>query len=266
MLTDQQHRQFAEDGYVVIENAVEPALFEPLRAASARVIERTRRGDWPHKRVIGDGDLWGISHLLHPELGEPVFAEYMASAPVLEVATDLLGPDLRLGLVNMLFNPTHADHAIGWHRDILRREMPPEQEVAELSRLKGSLQWNTALYDDDCLLIVPGSHLRAATPEEREILFQRPMEPLPQQLVVSLKPGQGVYYDNQLIHRGVYSHSSPRATLHAALTHSQAKGFCIHYEAVRWMEAPGFRESLPARLLPLYDNWLDLADECREAA
>ena len=49
----------------------------PLRAATARVTARTRAGEWPHKRRASDDDIWGVSHLLHPELAEPIFAEYM---------------------------------------------------------------------------------------------------------------------------------------------------------------------------------------------
>ncbi|HET6387324.1 MAG TPA: phytanoyl-CoA dioxygenase family protein [Armatimonadota bacterium] len=261
MLSTSEREQFTEQGYVIVEAAVEPGLMTPLREAAARIADRTRRGDWPHFRAVGDGDVWGVQHLLHPDLGEPVFADYMASNPVLEVACDLLQGDLRLGLVNMLCNPAHRDFAIGWHRDMLPEELAPEEEVKRLAGYEGGVQWNTALYDDSCLLIVPASHRRAATAEEREVQFRRPMDSLTHQMVVNLKAGQGVYYNSQLIHRGIYPSSQPRATLHAALTRADAMQFANHYTTVQWMEAPGFRESLPARLLPLYDRWREFGKE-----
>src|SRR5947199_10728048 len=111
-LTRAQHEKFNQDGFIVIDGAVEPHLFDPLREATARVTEKTRCGSWPHKRAASDDEIWGVGHLMHPDLGEPVFAQYMASDPVLDVATDLLGAGLRMSLVNMLVNPTKRDFAI----------------------------------------------------------------------------------------------------------------------------------------------------------
>jgi hypothetical protein len=82
------------------------------------------------------------------------------------------------------------------------------------------------------------------------------MEPLSRQLVVELKAGQGVYYNNLLIHRGIYPSRQQRATLHAAMALAEAKDYPHDLEPLRWMAAPGFRESLPQRLLGVYDNWL----------
>jgi ectoine hydroxylase-related dioxygenase (phytanoyl-CoA dioxygenase family) len=258
MLSKGQREQFLNDGYVVIDQAVDPSVLEPLRAAADRVTRKARSGKWPHVRRAPEGDIWGVSHLLHPELDEPVFAEYMASPPVLEVAADLLGtPELRLELVNMLVNPARQDYAIEWHRDLLRQEVPPEEELAILSRLQDGLQWNTALYDEACLLIVPGTHRRCATQEERDAQFRRPMEPLSGQLAVELKAGQGVYYNSQLIHRGVYPAGQRRETIHACL---HVAGSAAHREfywrSLSWMDAPGFRDRLPSALRPLYDRWL----------
>jgi hypothetical protein len=263
-LTPSQHQQFIQEGYLIIENAVEPHLLEPLRAAAGRVTEKTRAGAWPHKRGASDDDIWGVSHLMHPDLGEPVFAEYMASEPVLGVASALLGPDLRLSLVNMLVNPSKRDFAISWHRDLLRHELPPAEEEAVLARHQDGVQWNTALYDEACLQSVPGSHRRAATAEERDIQFRRPMDPMPGELTVTLKAGQGVYYNAQLLHRGIYPAGQRRETLHACLhRHPADEVVPLYYHAVRWLETPGFRETLPPRLFPLYDNWLALAQEVR---
>src|SRR6202011_1578229 len=147
----------------------------------------------------------------------PIFAEYMASDPVLNVASALLGPELRLSLLHLFVNPSKHDFAIAWHRDLLHEELPPEEEEALLATRQDCLQWNTALYDEACLRIVPGSHRRASTPAEREVWFRSPEERMPGELVVKLKAGQGIYYSEQLLHRGVYPAGERRETLHACL-------------------------------------------------
>jgi hypothetical protein len=264
MLTPDQQTHFQRYGYLILDDAIEPHLLEPLRAAAGRVTERTRAGSWPHKRATGTDDIWGVGNLMHPELGEPVFADYMASDPVIEVGKALLGPGLRMSLVNMLVNPVQRDFAIAWHRDLLREELPPEEELAWLERNRDCLQWNAALYDDACLRVIPGSHRRAATPEEREIWFRRPMEPMPGEVTVALAAGQAVYYDPELLHRGVYPSGRRRETIVACLNSYPSEAVIPHhYQAVRWFETPGFRESLPPRLWPLYDNWVAHGEECR---
>jgi ectoine hydroxylase-related dioxygenase (phytanoyl-CoA dioxygenase family) len=263
-LTSAELEQFTNNGYVVVEGAVEPHLLEPLRAAAARVTGKTRSGEWPHNGDAGDGDIWGVNHLLHPDLSEPVFAQWLASDPVLDIAAQLLSPSLRLFLVAMFVDPAKRDFAFGWHRDGLRRELPPEEELAILARPQDSVQWNTALYDEACFLVVPGSHRRAATAEERDIQFRRPMEAMPDEITVPLQAGQAVYYHAQLLHRNLNPAGRRRATLHAILhRHPSDEALPFHYQFVNWLETPAVRDTLPPRLHPLFDNWLAVAEEVK---
>jgi len=271
MLSQQQLEHFAAQGYLLIDSAVSPDLFDPLRQATARVTARTRRGEWPYKRDAGDGDIWGVSHLLHPDLGEEVFARYMATPEVLDVAADLLSvprsdkhQHLQLELVNMLVNPGAHDHEIGWHRDLLRQDLPPAEEVTRLRELQNAIQWNTALYDEACLHIVPASHLRAKTPAERDIVFNRPTDSLPGQLAVELKAGQGVYYNANLLHRGVYERARQRETLHCCMGLIDGSSVRTYvYQTMAWMDDPDFGLTLPKVLRPLHDNFRKMAAQHR---
>lgn len=273
MLTHVQLQHFKDQGYLIIDNAVPKGMLKPLREATDRVTKKTRQGVWPYKRDAGGGDIWGVSHLLHPELDEPIFAEYMASPEVIDAVSDLLGlrqnamsTSLQLELVNMLVNPAKHDYEIGWHRDLVRSDLPPAEELAQLQKVQYGVQWNTALYDEACLYIVPASHLRPKTEEERDIVFHRPKEPMPNQMAVELKAGQGVYYNSNLLHRGVYSKDQRRETLHCCLSTIEGAKLMrptSFYKSMAWMEKPGFRESLPERLIPLYDNFVRMAEQFR---
>jgi hypothetical protein len=50
-----------------------------------------------------------------------------------------------------------------------RPEASPEEELQELKKPCFATQWNAALYDDACLIVVPGSHRRARTPDEKRV-------------------------------------------------------------------------------------------------
>jgi hypothetical protein len=272
MLTGSQITGYKEQGYLIIDPAVPEGMLEELRAAAGRITERTRQGIWSHNRKAGDDDIWGIGNLLHPDVGEPVFARYMGSPNVLEVVADLLQvttepstTPLQLELVNMLVNPSIRDYRIGWHRDLVRTDQPPEEELAGLLERHHGVQWNTALYDDACLYIVPKSHKRPSTPEERDIVKNRPHDPMPEEFIVELKAGQGVYYNPNLMHRGVYYRDRRRETIHACM--GTIYGALMRrdlYRWLAWMTEPSVRPTLPSELHPFYDNFLRMADATRD--
>lgn len=127
--------------------------------------------------------------------------------------------ELQLELFNLLINPNKTKYEIAWHRDAIPLETPEALEAELLKINHYGCQWNTALYDDSSLIVVPGSHSRPRTPEERKMIFENLNCVLPNQLVVHLKPGQTVFYNNNILHRAVYPLDSERKrrTLHACI-------------------------------------------------
>lgn len=90
---------YDEQGYIIISNLIPPEKLEELRAACDRAITKTRSGLWPHRRTIGrqfppfddsNPDSWGVQHIMNPDLGEPVFAEWYTSDPLIGVSKELL--------------------------------------------------------------------------------------------------------------------------------------------------------------------------------
>lgn len=90
-------------GYVLVPSLIPPHLFPELRVACDRVIAKTRNGTWPHRRTVGkqfppfddaNPDSWGVQHVMHPALGEPVFARWYTSEAVRTVAATLLGCEI----------------------------------------------------------------------------------------------------------------------------------------------------------------------------
>jgi hypothetical protein len=125
-------------------------------------------------------------------------------------------------------------------------------------------QWNAALYDESCLIIVPKSHNRVRTAQERQITLESPLGEMPGQLVVHLKAGQAVFYNNNILHRAVYFKDNKRATLHASMgtiiggSH-RAQNILQH--GLNWMREERFQNTLPERLRPIYDNLVRLTNK-----
>ncbi|TPX18893.1 uncharacterized protein E0L32_011445 [Thyridium curvatum] len=236
------------DGFVVIPSVLSESELSALRAAATRTTARARSGAWPHIRTLGKQfppwsaadihkGIWGVQHLLHPDLppdDAAVFTRSYFHPRILDTAALLIdgggdgggeeggeggggGDQLVMELYNMLVRPD-ADYELRWHRDDVPPEATAEQEMSRLGRPAWHAQWNLALWDDESLVVVPGSHLRARTDAERAAdPFARE---LPGQLVVRLRPGDVAFYNNNILHRGVYDSARERMTLHGSVGHA----------------------------------------------
>ncbi|AEO64346.1 uncharacterized protein THITE_2110409 [Thermothielavioides terrestris NRRL 8126] len=250
------------DGFVIVRSLLTPAELADLRAAAGRLTAAARAGAWPYVRTVGkqfppwDGSLvpsragiWGVQHLLHPDLpvqeegDRGVFVRAYFHAGVLRVARELLslsdaegegegeggdgdgegddGDGLTMELFNMLVRPDGGrGFALRWHRDDIPATATAEEEAARLKKPGEPYvhtQWNLPLYDDDSLIVVPGSHARPRTDAERAA--DPYADPLEGQVTVRLNAGDCVFYDNNILHRGVYDAEKERMTLHGSVGH-----------------------------------------------
>ncbi|KAJ5488757.1 hypothetical protein N7539_003647 [Penicillium diatomitis] len=244
------------DGFVVVKNLLSPSEVDHYRSIAATATSKTRTGSWPFFRTVpkqfppwptnvpppaAEGGIWGVQHLLHPEMpGRDEFAKCYFSEAILDIASELMGvassnpspgaaasdeEPLVMELFNLLVAPETRDFELRWHRDDISDQLSTDEELQQLAAKspggrQSHAQYNLALCPDASLIVIPGSHRRARTAIERSA---DPYEAvLPDQLVVQLQPGDAVFYDSNILHRGVYkgkteSGEETRLTLHGSL-------------------------------------------------
>lgn len=223
-------------GYVLIPQVLSASSeLDRLRAACHNATSHARAGDWSFVRTLPKQfppwpskpdpkeGIWGVQHLLHPDMPDSsVFAESYFDEKIINAVTEILGIDdnaidpdqLVMELYNLLVRPDR-DFALRWHRDDVPPSVSADEEEARLNEPILHTQWNLALYDDESLIVVPGSHARARTDAERNA---DPFEDnMPGQLAVRMKAGDVVFYNNNILHRGVYSSTTERMTLHGSM-------------------------------------------------
>lgn len=268
-----QIEQYHEEGYFITDDAVEPLMVEELAAAARRVVDRIRSGE-----VVDDEDGVGtggpgaepafVTGLMAPEFGEPVFAEYLGSEEVAACVRPFLGHELRLGWVHLC--AIAGDYKGHWHRDVggHDRNAGYEEEMALLARHRKHLvKWHMALVDDPCLWIVPGSHRRFRTDEEKECLMEGGQGELPGGLRIDLKKGQTIFWNGNTIHRGRKPEGmKERSTLMGALVDHRSAYEESEKGDQRWLLADNVRPGLPERTRRYYDNWRSLAEPRMAAA
>ncbi|CDR88378.1 uncharacterized protein SPSC_04205 [Sporisorium scitamineum] len=307
-------QQYRDQGYIVIDgvlsyNPASPLHIDSLRRSADTATQLTRDGHWPHRRVVGNAfppftkdsrDSWGVQHIMNPQLDtlapsqaaslSKQFQQFYASSPLVEIASLLIGAEtneMQMELFNLLINPGSHRFALGWHRDDVRPDVSQDEEQARLATPTYGVQFNTALYDDDCLFIVPATHRRLRTPAEVSANNAKPpaathidasqsdpeheqgfapngawigIDP-PNTLRVQLKPGQTAFYSQRILHRASYLPSVKRATLHGCFGDASQGGNGpaerarnVLQHGVEWMRDPAFGKSLPDTLKPMWTN------------
>ncbi len=220
-------------GYVIVPSNLSQSQINDLRQACEHVKSLAVAGKWPHIRTLPkqfppwssdvSKGIWGVQHLMHPDLPfHDIFTTSYFSDFVVQPVKELLScseEQLVMELHNLLVTPTY-DFSLRWHRDDISPSATLAEELAKLSQPAWHAQWNLALYDDASLVVIPGSHNRARTEVERAA--DPYTEDLPHQLSVRLRAGDVVFYNNNILHRGVYKSTAQRMTLHGSIGHVAA--------------------------------------------
>ena len=260
MLSHSEIESFFQKGYVIRRGVLSQTDIETYRAAVDHILHKCRVEKAHQYLRYVDGeqdDIWGVNHILHPSIRETALVESLGHPQILDVIENLIGTRLRYHLCTLLVSPERKPYHINWHRDSARDgEVPREQLIA---KLRSGVQLNGALYNDETLIIVPGSHLREITDTERHILQNSPKADMPDQIAVQLKVGDIVFYNSSLLHKGYNRSGAIRQTLHYALVVAPPEGQTPNPDSPtsqEWLNDPAFLKNLNPRIKPLFDNWL----------
>ena len=214
-LTAADVAQFHEQGFVVLRGCYAPERVAALRDAIA-----------PLKAAAPAA--MRLSHLLHPQNFAPVFADWLAddAGPHVEA---LIGGPIRHSLFNLL-GSTGEPYLQHFHRDTHPNQSKRPENHEDWLRFRRTVHGHTVqmnaplLPGDSYFCTVPGSHNRLPTPAEVNAAIVSRSDPLavqmPGAIAVTLEPGDAVYYDFTLWHRGHNPGGAKRLTIHNAYWHA----------------------------------------------
>lgn len=154
-------------------------------------------------------DTWGVSHIFDPALLDPIFCEVFEHPAVMGFARSVLGPDLRFWTAHGLWEPSRTDYELNWHKDNM------ESDHFAANGRSTHVQFNICLTEDACFRVVPGSHRRPLTEQERRAVAQLDTGPLPGEVVVECRAGDVLFMNHHALHRGSGRAGVRRRTLHA---------------------------------------------------
>ncbi|MEK8051129.1 phytanoyl-CoA dioxygenase family protein [Ideonella sp. DXS22W] len=230
--SDRHIVEYHTQGYVVLRDLLPATLLTDLRRETDRGREIARR--------LGGGNAQRLQPV-QEHLDPRPFAELWGLPALHHALTEILrGIEFSVEGDAVLYEPGESPYCMCWHRDF--RDLSPGMDLAawqaSFHDLRLFNQTNVALYDDACLWVVPGSHLRADTPDEIRRFPERPVpapdftgltpeqaeytardyaHSMPGAVQAPLNAGDFMVYRNTLWHLGSYVPYIKRATVHGSI-------------------------------------------------
>ncbi|MEM9761505.1 MAG: phytanoyl-CoA dioxygenase family protein [Pseudomonadota bacterium] len=120
-LTPEQKAFYAENGYLMAENALTPDELARLQAITARLIDESRSVTESDERFDLEAGHSAaaprLSRIKLPHKQDPFFWEIIKNSGVTEVLTDLLGPNTTLLTAKLNTKAPGGGAAVEWHQD-----------------------------------------------------------------------------------------------------------------------------------------------------
>ena len=236
---------YREQGYVICREAFRRQRIQSLVEAVNHLIDRVLAGECEIRWIDRVQRLPArIGHMLHPDKYDPAFAAWLDEDLARQIEV-LVGGPARHSLFGMLASGGGEPYKQAWHRDLGKSGEPDEVEF--LRRSHGEfVQFNAPLLPGDRFLnILPASHLRASTAVEVQASKAGEEGNMPEGMVVELDPGDIVYYNANLWHRGWNPDGVNRWTVHAAFWIATYPVMKHEYGQREAMLTPGHLDRMP---------------------
>jgi hypothetical protein len=145
-LTEQQHGQFDEDGYLVLNDVL-------CGDRLAKLTDECMRA-WLAEKGEFDPEVSWLQNSLLPDIHNRsrLVCGYYFQGPLVDVAEQLVGPNIKGVTSQLTFKLSGNNKPFGWHQDNGYGHLDPATAISTLTAL------DDADIENGCLWVLPGSH------------------------------------------------------------------------------------------------------------
>ncbi len=156
VISQQQRDFYYDEGYLCFPGLIGENWLDPLRSALEKIIEATRSYTRSTRKVDIEPDHSAdnprLRRVAYLDEFDPIFWQLCADSVVLDIAADLLGPNIRFRELMMNFKWADGGAEVKWHQDLV---FYPHTHSGTLQFL---LLLDGATADQGPLQVIPGSH------------------------------------------------------------------------------------------------------------
>ena len=122
VLSQDQRESYFENGYILVERAVDQTWLDRLRATVDELVEETRAITQSDKKWDLEPDHSAaaprLRRLSSPNDHHPTFWEFASKSPVVDIVADLVGPNVKFHHSKLNFKWAKGGEEVKWHQDI----------------------------------------------------------------------------------------------------------------------------------------------------
>ena len=200
VVTPAQARAYDENGFFVMEDAVDPETIATLADAIAPFDKEVL--DFLETQPEGRFDIAGldtVSIAIHIAPRAAVLGEFCASPLFADLCHDLIGPDARLYWEQSVFKQPHSTEPILWHQDNGYTYVEPQAYLTCWVAL------TDATLDNGCVWVLPGVHRRGTVAHERTPIGYQCCADPPDAVAVPVEAGSIVVFSSLTPHATGYN-------------------------------------------------------------
>ncbi|MEO8628372.1 MAG: phytanoyl-CoA dioxygenase family protein [Betaproteobacteria bacterium] len=218
MISDRDVAFYKDNGYVVVENLVEPDVVLEMKRVIAELVEKAR-GVTSHTDVYDlepthSPESPRVRRIKQPHLVAPVFWEFGKSPKMLSVLTKLLGPNVRLHGTKLNTKDPKYGSPVEWHQDWAFYPHTNDDLLAV------GVMLDDLELENGPLMLLPGTHKGPIHSHHADGRFCGAMDPsvskLPYEKAVTItgKAGSASFHHVRLVHgSGQNTSNKPRQLL-----------------------------------------------------
>lgn len=194
-LTADELRSFADNGYLLYGPSLTDAGLERMRDECMTAWNAEKGPFDPDSTWLNNALLTNIHHRTE------LVRQYYFSGPIVDVATQIIGPNIKTATSQLTFKMRGNTQSFAWHQDNVYGELDPYNAISCLTALDDADQEN------GCIWVVPGSHTQG------QVEYERTDEDMQQRTVVELdiddalgvpvpiKAGQCLFFHALMLHK-----------------------------------------------------------------
>jgi hypothetical protein len=204
LLTVGELQSFDENGFHVIRNILTGKGLQQLRDESMQAWNAEKESFDPSKTWLQNSLLVNIHHQ------SPIARRYYFEGPLVDIASQLIGPNIKGATSQLTFKMRGNTKPFGWHQDNGYGELEPYNALTTLTALDDTDKGN------GCLWLIPGSHrqgqIKVEQTEEQKLKKSEIIVPADDSKAVpmEMKAGDALIFNCWMLHKSDGNYSTDR--------------------------------------------------------
>jgi len=223
-LDESQLASFKENGYLIIKNILTEEGLAAARKESMEAWDKEKESFDPSKTWLQNSLLVNIHHQA------PTVRDYYFEGPLVDIASQLIGPNIKGATSQLTFKMRGNTKPFGWHQDNGYGELEPYNALTTLTALDDTDRGN------GCLWLIPGSHkqgqIKVEQDEEQKKKGSEIIVDADDSLAVpmEMKAGDALIFNCWMLHKSDGNYSTDRDRRILFLRYADADAIEVYNE------------------------------------